>query len=1091
MSQTIRRFRWTLLAAAAVATASPAGAQQPAAAPTLKTPWAAQVSDSNPWPEYPRPQLVRSEWQNLNGRWDYAITDSAASTPRQYDGAILVPYAVESQLSGVRRAVTDSQRLWYRRTFAVPQSWRRGRVLLHFGAVDWDATVFVNGHRVGAHRGGYDPFTLDITDALASGTNQQLIVSVWDPTDRGGQPRGKQVLKPHSIWYTAVTGIWQSVWLEPVPSSYVTSLLVVPNVDDGRVTITARVAGRTSAPIRVAAFDGDHQVAVAQGRANQPIALTIPDAKLWGPGHPFLYDLRITAGADSVRSYFGMRKIALGRDSSGTIRLFLNNAPLFQFGVLDQGWWPGGLYTPPTERAMLHDLTTIQTLGFNLIRKHVKVESARWYHAADSLGILLWQDMPSGDNDTPEWKAEYGRELEHMVDALRNHPAIVMWVPFNEGWGQFDTEHYVAWLKSHDPTRLVDNASGWTDHGVGDVIDLHVYPGPGIPPRDSTRARVLGEFGGLGLPLEGHTWLSRNNWGYRTYKTRAELSAAYIQLMQQLRILRGQGLAAAVYTQPTDVEVEVNGLMTYDREVLKLTPEAIAATRRVMTSPPVVHTLVATSADSAQKWSYTTEQPDSAWYQTAFDDSGWSTGPGGFGTDSTPGARVHTEWDSGDIWLRRHFQLDSIPGAPLYLVIHHDEDAEVYLNGTLVGRYPDYTADYIYVPLPDSARAGLHPGSNVLAMHVHQTRGGQYADAGLAEVIDREAKVTSAPFGQTDDGKAVTIYTLDNGRGMRVRAMTYGGIIQQIIVPDRDGHPGDVVLGFDSLPGYLDKSPYFGAIVGRYANRIAHGRFTLDGKTYQLATNDGPNALHGGIRGFDKVVWEGEPIKQGDTVGVRFRYTSADGEEGYPGTLRTSVTYKLTPDNRLMVDYEAVTDKATPINLSQHSYFNLAGEGSGDVLGQVLTINADGYTPIDSTFIPTGAIAPVAGTPFDFRKPTPIGARIGADNVQLRYGKGYDHNFVLNRSGPGLTHAVHLLAPSTGRTLDIYTTQPGLQFYSGNFLDGSIVGKSGHRYVHRGAVALETQHYPDSPNHPNFPSTILRPGERYHETTVFEFGTGR
>ncbi len=353
------------------------------------------------------------------------------------------------------------------------------------------------------------------------------------------------------------------------------------------------------------------------------------------------------------------------------------------------------------------------------------------------------------------------------------------------------------------------------------------------------------------------------------------------------------------------------------------------------------------------------------------------------------------------------------------------------------------------------------------------------------------ATVTVAPFGRTPDGKAVEVYTLTNARGMQVRAITYGAIIQALRVPDRSGHLGDVALGYDSLPGYLTSSPYFGAVVGRYANRIARGRFTLGGRTYRLATNNGPNHLHGGLKGYDKVVWGAHPFQRGDAVGVRFEHTSRDGDEGYPGTLRVSVSYTLTPGDELMLEYGATTDRPTPVNLSQHTYFNLAGEGTGDILRHVLTIRANRYTPVDTTLIPTGELASVAGTPFDFRVPVPIGARIAQSNPQLQRGKGYDHNFVLNRSDNGLVHAVHVLDPTTGRTLDISTTEPGLQFYSGNFLDGTITGKAGHVYGHRSALVLETQHFPDSPNHPRFPSTMLRPGEEYRSRTVFAFGVER
>jgi aldose 1-epimerase len=347
--------------------------------------------------------------------------------------------------------------------------------------------------------------------------------------------------------------------------------------------------------------------------------------------------------------------------------------------------------------------------------------------------------------------------------------------------------------------------------------------------------------------------------------------------------------------------------------------------------------------------------------------------------------------------------------------------------------------------------------------------------------------VTQAPFGKTSDGQSVEIYTLMNANGVELKAITYGGIITSLKVPDRAGRFADIVLGYDTLDGYLKDSPYFGAIVGRYGNRIAKGQFTLDGKTYKLATNNGPNHLHGGVKGFDKVVWNGAPKSTAEGVGVVFSRVSPDGEEGYPGNLQVTVTYTLTDKNELMVDYHAGTDKATPVNLTQHSYFNLAAD-DGDVGGHLLTLNADRFTPVDDTLIPTGELASVAGTPFDFRKPTAIGARIDAGGVQLKNGKGYDHNWVLTRAGSGLQHAAHVVEPRSGRTLDIATTEPGVQFYSGNFLDGTIKGKGGRVYKHRSGFCLETQHYPDSPNHPNFPSTILQPGQTYSSKTVFTFG---
>jgi len=723
---------------AAMTAAGPTHAQVPQGASTLRTRWAAEVDPAHVLPEYPRPQLRRERWTNLNGVWEYAIADSGAGRPAAFDGTILVPFPVESQLSGVTRAVTPEQRLWYRRTFDLGRRVVGERWLLHFGAVDWEAQVWVNGQLLGTHRGGYDPFTFDVTDAFVPGGTQEVVLAVWDPTNRGQQPRGKQVLEPHGILYTAVTGIWQTVWLEPVPAARIEALRIVPSLARRTVTLDATAVGAAEGEaLTVRAFADGAPVAVARGEAGTPLSLTIARPRAWSPDDPFLYGLEVSlASGDTVRSYFGMRDIAVGPDSKGAIRLLLNGKPLFQYGLLDQGWWPDGLYTAPTERALRYDLEVTRRLGFNMIRKHVKVEPERWYFLADSLGILVWQDMPSGNNEDVAAREQFARELQRMVRARESHPSIVLWVPFNEGWGQHDTEMYVAMLHELDPSRPVNNASGWTDREVGEISDVHRYPGPGMPEPDGRRAPVLGEFGGLGLPLPGHTWVEEGNWGYRGFQTLEDLRAAYRALIHQLRPLIGEGLAAAVYTQTTDVEIEVNGIMTYDRAVVKLPDDIVADHRALFGPPPTVRTVVPTSRTEGQQWRYTTTQPDEGWQQPGFDDSAWRAGPGGFGTERTPGTHVRTEWNTSDIWLRRTFRLEGPMSADPQLRIHHDEDADVYLNGVLVASLEGYTTGYVLVPLDAAGRAALQQGTNTLAVHVRQTDGGQYIDVGLVEVVE-------------------------------------------------------------------------------------------------------------------------------------------------------------------------------------------------------------------------------------------------------------------------------------------------------------------------------------------------------------------
>ncbi len=767
------------LAAAQGGDGAPAGsgtaAWRPAPTP-LSTRWAADVSPTSAHPEYPRPQLVRDAWLNLNGLWQLAITPAAATAPGSFDRTILVPFPVESSLSGVGERV-DGRALWYRRSFEIPGGWAGARVLLHFGAVDYDASVTLNGRELGRHRGGYDAFTLDVTDALWPFGPQELVVRVTDPSDGGTQPRGKQVRDPNGIWYTPSSGIWQTVWLEPVPDTYIERLELVP--DQRGVRLTAVAAGAGMAAGRVvtgsaaggggssAAASADaveavlladgREVTRVRGRAGEPLTLRPAEPRPWSPDAPFLYDLRVTlitqdgaggAVRDAVLSYVGLRTVSLGTGGvdGGPVRILLNGRALFQYGVLDQGFWPDGLYTAPTDEAIRNDLATAKRLGFNMVRKHVKVEPATYYAWADRLGVLVWQDMPSGDDLAAQGAGEirrgaasaeqFERELERMVEGLGNHPSIVTWVLFNEGWGQYDTARLTARLRELDPTRLIDAASGWNDLGAGDLADIHRYPGPDAPALEPDRAAVLGEFGGLGLPVAGLTWLEQGSWGYRAFDDPLVWSDAYAALLERVRALEvDHGLAAAVYTQLTDVESEVNGLMTYDRSLIKAEPTRLRSAARKLSWPlPVRRVLVPTSEAQGVPWRYLTEGPPEGWAGPAFDDASWAVGPGGFGRPDSPGAVVRTPWDTRELWLRRAFDYTPDPsGAPAQLVlrVHHDEDVQVYLNGTPVIALPYSTQHYVDVPLGPEAAGELRQGENVLALHCHQLGYGQYCDAGL------------------------------------------------------------------------------------------------------------------------------------------------------------------------------------------------------------------------------------------------------------------------------------------------------------------------------------------------------------------------
>lgn len=581
---------------------------------SMRSVWYDKVDTACPLPEYPRPQLVRENWLNLNGKFDYAILPAAQKWAEKFDGEILVPFAVESLLSGVEKPLSPSDRLWYRKRFSVPAAMQGKNILLHFGAVDWRCEVFINRHSVGKHTGGYCAFSFDITEYLTEGENE-LVVCVYDPTESGWQQRGKQVNDTHGFWYTATSGIWQTVWLEAVSDVYVQKLRFVPNID--REVIRVKTELNTDTEVEIYAtvsFAGD---VVFSGAIEKDAEIALPNAELWSPETPNLYDIFLeikVSGAltDTVSSYFGMRKFHVDKDPKGIMRLFLNNKPYFQKGLLDQGYWPDGGMTPPTDEAMIFDIAEMKRLGFNMLRKHIKIEPLRWYYHCDRLGMIVWQDMMSGgkyigdfyagflpnigilhvkDNKynvfsrtEKSWRDDFERELTEMIDLLYNTVSLYCWVPFNEAWGQFDALRICAYVRKLDDTRVIDHASGWYDQGGGDVQSMHKYILPIRMRKPDHRAFVITEFGGYSQKEEGHMWNPKKAFGYLMFKDKASLTAAYEKLMKKQVIpLVKKGLSGTIYTQVSDVENEVNGIYTYDRAVLKLEEDTVITLNKQLT----------------------------------------------------------------------------------------------------------------------------------------------------------------------------------------------------------------------------------------------------------------------------------------------------------------------------------------------------------------------------------------------------------------------------------------------------------------------------------------------------------------------------
>jgi len=720
----------------------------------LMTQWDSQIDTNAPLPEYPRPQMVRSNWLNLNGIWQFqpGITNTdPVPTNHTLSSSILVPYPMESAISGVMQYSAWS---WYRTLFAVPSNWSGNRILLHLDAVNWQSTVYINGSNIGTHKGGYDPITYDITPYLKIGSNE-LIVQVFSPEDNGSQPRGKQTLSPGGIMYTSSSGIWQPAWLEPIDPSGVANLVIVPDIDNSRLRLIVNTLATSGVTVSVSVLDNGVVTNTAVGNPNTELDIPLHNPKLWSPSSPFLYGLQINTihngvTNDSVSSYFGMRKISVATNT-GVPQIFLNNQFLFEMGPLDQGFWPDGIYTAPTDDALKFDLQEEKALGFNTVRKHIKVERPRWYYWADTLGLMIWQDMPSCNSYTgnPNPPAidpiQFEAELTAMVTNHWNNPCIIMWDIFNEGQGeagsgngvgQSSTASLVQLVQTLDPYRLVNQASGGSYFGVGNVLDNHSYPQAGNP-TSTTQAAVDGEFGGIEYKLAGHLWNpSQADGGYIPAATPADIAPNYDSLLNNVLEYKSAGtLNGAIYTQITDVENECNGLLTYDR-IVKPDPTLIAySNEKTVTGQIKITTILPTSQSQNRTWKYTTNSStaNTNWYAPGFNDSAWNSGLAPLG-QGDPG--VVTPWTTSDIWIRQHFVLGNIALAELSTLVFnvfYDEGCEIYLNGVLAASTTGYVTSYTFVPMNAAGQGALIPNAtNLIAIHCVQTTGGQEIDAGIS-----------------------------------------------------------------------------------------------------------------------------------------------------------------------------------------------------------------------------------------------------------------------------------------------------------------------------------------------------------------------
>ena len=762
----------------------------------LKTPWTDKVDKNNPLPEYPRPQMVRADWMNLNGQWEFKNGAAGDAVPQNQTlgTQITVPFAPEATLSGV---LSHNDRVWYRKLVTVPSAWSGKRILIHFGAIDWESEVYINGVSKGIHKGGYDEIIYDITDQLVGTGPQEIIVRVYDPTRDFGQPRGKQTTAPGGIMYTCTTGIWQTVWLEPVTVQNIGSLKITPDIDNNQLKIKVISSNATGLTITATAKDGSTIVGKVSGNANADLIIPVPNAKLWSPNSPFLYDLDVQLKngdvvVDAVSSYFGMRKIAMVRDSP-TPRVYLNNKPIFMMGPLDQGFWPDGIYTAPTDEALKSDIEAEKALGFNMVRKHIKVEPQRWYYWADKLGIMVWQDMPSCNSyDAPSGiaieKTQFNNEMTRMINTHFNSPSIILWVIFNEWQGEFDSPGRTQLVKSLDPTRLINQGSGHErSEGACDILDGHYYSPPKCP-TSTTSAVVCGEYGGLGLAITGHLWSTAGNpygdsgTGDAVVKTYSGFTDKLLDFKKNL------GMCGAVYTEITDVESEINGFLTYDR-IFKFDPAPIKAiNEKIINENIVSQSDVLPTADKvAQTWKYVTAAPATGWNTATFNDAAWASAVGGFGTRYDASNKlIGTLWNGSDIWIRKAFTIGSLSAVQLKylkLSVFHDENCEIYINGILASTLSGYTSDYVNVDINQAAKNALIlNGTNTIAIHCHQTTGGQYIDAGLSFMVlsGEDMKTNGAVVAYTDCQYLGTATRIDVGE-YDLAKLTSLGIIDKSI----------------------------------------------------------------------------------------------------------------------------------------------------------------------------------------------------------------------------------------------------------------------------------------------------------------------